>query len=242
MDLILLDWTRMGRSYCLAGAVAHEGGYRIIRPILYKFRDAPVRNVGWSPYLLDGHQRWEVFEIIGPIATPPDPPHVEDLWVRGLRPRHRLAPREERQAILTATAAPPGELLFGTPFEPTRAVAIGAATGHRSLITVVVSGTDISFTGSHRRGPEPDYRVTLCLPELGERSLPMKDHQLLCRAEAGANTLDARLARMTQLVRGMGDQVAVRLGLTRPFQSEANRAGMCWLMADGFFSISDPQP
>jgi len=242
MDLILLDWTRMGRSYCLAGAVADGAGYRVIRPILHKFRDAPVRNAGWSPYLLDGHQRWEIFEIIGPVPTPPDPPHVEDLWVRGLRPRHCLATREQRRAVLAATATPPGEPLFGVPFEPTRAVAVGAGTGSRSLITVVVPGGDIAFSGSHRRGPDPDYRVTLCLPDLGERSLPVKDHHLLARAEAGAKTLDAQLERMTQLVRDMGEQVAVRLGLTRPFQSEANRTGLCWLMADGFFSFSDPQP
>jgi hypothetical protein len=106
MDLILLDWTRMGRSYCLAGAVADDGGYRVVRPILRKFRDAPVRNVGGSAYLLDGHQRWEVFEIVGPVPTPPDPPHVEDLWVRALQPRHCLATREQRQAILTATQVP----------------------------------------------------------------------------------------------------------------------------------------
>ena len=42
----------------------------------------------------------------------------------------------------------------------------------------------------------------------------------------------------------MGDTVAVRLGITRPFtpQEGAGRTpGLCWLMADGFFSLTDPQ-
>ena len=70
MDLILLDWTRMGRTYCLAGVVAEGRTYRMIRPLLAKHRAAAVRNVGWSPYLLDGHCRWEVFEVVGPLPTP----------------------------------------------------------------------------------------------------------------------------------------------------------------------------
>jgi hypothetical protein len=82
----------------------------------------------------------------------------------------------------------------------------------------------------------------LRLPDLGERSLPVKDHHLLSRAEAAAKTIEGRLAEMTRLVRAMGDRVAVRLGLTRPFQPEAGGAELCWLMADGFFSFSDPQP
>ena len=53
MDMILLDWTRMGKTYCLAGAVVQDGRYRVIRPLLARYHDAPVRNVGWSAYQLD---------------------------------------------------------------------------------------------------------------------------------------------------------------------------------------------
>src|SRR5262249_22183762 len=120
VDMILLDWTRMGRSYCLAGAVADGETYRVVRPLLLKYRDAPVRNVGWSPYLLDGHGRWEVFEVVGPVAAAAQPPHTEDLWVRTLRPHHRLAAPALRRAVLAATLAPPGGPFFGVPFEPTR--------------------------------------------------------------------------------------------------------------------------
>ena len=54
MEMILVDWTRMGKVYCLAGAVADGKGWRFMRPLLAKDRDSPVRNTGWSPYLLDG--------------------------------------------------------------------------------------------------------------------------------------------------------------------------------------------
>src|SRR5262245_57022886 len=66
MEMILLDWTRMGKWYCLAGVVEQGGTFRVVRPLLAKFRAAPVRNVGWSAYLLDGHARWEIFELIAP--------------------------------------------------------------------------------------------------------------------------------------------------------------------------------
>ena len=91
MDMILLDWTRMGRTYCLAGAVFQDKQWRVVRPLLTKLREAPVRNVGWSAYLLDGHARWEIMELIGPQLTAPEPPHVEDLWVRALRSRRSSA-------------------------------------------------------------------------------------------------------------------------------------------------------
>src|SRR5689334_21639566 len=92
MAMILLDWTRMGKAYCLAGVVVEGQFVRTVRPLLTKYRDAPVRNVGWSPFLIDGHQRWEVFELVGPEPAEPQPPHVEDVWVRTLRPR-RCSPR-----------------------------------------------------------------------------------------------------------------------------------------------------
>ena len=73
MDMILLDWTRMGKTYCVAGVVLDNGRYRVVRPLLAKNRAAPVRNIGWSPWQLDGHARWEVFELIGPDPAEPQP-------------------------------------------------------------------------------------------------------------------------------------------------------------------------
>ena len=40
MDMVLVDWTRMGKFYCLAGAVVQEGKVRIVRPLLSKFTSA----------------------------------------------------------------------------------------------------------------------------------------------------------------------------------------------------------
>lgn len=94
--MVLLDWTRMGRSYCLAGVVAEQGGYRVVRPLLARYRGAPVHNVGWSAFLLDGHSRWEIFELIGPTAATIEPPHTEDLWVKAIQSRRQLASPEQR--------------------------------------------------------------------------------------------------------------------------------------------------
>jgi hypothetical protein len=46
MDMILLDWTRMGQAYCVAGAVGEHNGFRIVRPMLTHPRSTPVRNTG----------------------------------------------------------------------------------------------------------------------------------------------------------------------------------------------------
>src|SRR6266404_35831 len=104
--MILLDWTRMARTYCLAGAVYQDRQWRIVRPLLTKFREGTVRNVGWSAYLMDGHTRWEMMELIGPLPAAPEPPHLEDLWVRAMRSRRSSASPEQRRAILAATAVP----------------------------------------------------------------------------------------------------------------------------------------
>src|ERR1700737_176321 len=137
--MILLDWTRMGRSYCLAGAMAQQGGYRIVRPLLAKNKNAPVRNVGWSAWQLDGHVRWEIFELLGPESAELQPPHAEDLWIRALRSRKRLAAPQVRRAILEATLARPNETIFGAPLTPTRFSAyLQPGLGARSLATVVV--------------------------------------------------------------------------------------------------------
>jgi hypothetical protein len=243
--MILLDWTRMGKWYCLAGAVVEGGGYRIVRPLQAKFREAPVRNVGWSAYLLDGHVRWEVFEIVGPQPAEPQPPHLEDLWVRGLRPRQRLADPAQRREILEATRNRTAEPTFGQALTLTRSAAyLPPGTGQRSLATTVVAPDRVTFTGLWREGAgEPDYRVSLGVPGLEGRSLPVKDHHLLCRIEHAAADLDGRLRELNAAVQQMGEQVAVRLGLSRAFQGDPGRApAACWLMADGFFSLTDPQP
>jgi hypothetical protein len=243
--MILLDWTRMGKTYCIAGVIVEDLDLRIVRPLRVDFRDAPVRNVGWSPYLLDCHVRWEIFELVGPAPAPPQPPHLEDVWVRSLRPRRALASAAQRRTILAATAAATTRSLFGEGLTATRTGAhLTPGVGQRSLATVLVPARTVSFSASWRDGAaEPDFRVQLPVPGLGERLLAVKDHHLLLRArEAGAD-LDRQTALLDRFVHGLGDQVAVRLGLSRPFQHTDGQSGeaACWLMADGFFSLSDPQ-
>jgi hypothetical protein len=243
--MILLDWTRMGRSYCLAGVVVQDGQYRVIRPLQARNRDAPVRNFGWSAYHMDGHSRWEVFELIGPEPAPGQRPHLEDIWVRSLQPRRALASPAQRRAVLNATMTSSDRPLFGHPLQQTRTAAyLAPGTGHRSLVTVTVPGRHLRFTAAWRDGvPEPDYRVTLPLPGGAERSLPVKDHFLLQRAELAGTELDSRIRALSDAVGRMGERVAVRLGLSRAFPATPHRGeGVCWLMADGFFSLSDPQP
>lgn len=244
MDMILLDWTRMGRTYCLAGAILQEKQWCIVRPLLTRSREEPVRIAGWSAYLMDGHQRWEIMELIGPLPADPEPPHLEDMWVRAMRSRRSFATREARRALLTATMAPPNEPLFGCNLATTRAAAyLQPGTGIRSLVTLALPSNQIHFDAAWRQGMgEPDIRVELPLPELGNRWLPVKDHHLLLRGETEGNNLEQRIQILTAAVQQMGEQVAVRLGLSRPFQSRSDQPSMCWVMADGFFSLLDPQP
>jgi hypothetical protein len=216
-----------------------------VRPLLAQHRDAPVRNVGWSPFLMDGHSRWEVFELIHPAPADPQPPHLEDIRVHSLRPRRSFAAPAQRRAILEATLAPTGRPFFGTEMMTTRSAAyLRPGSGDRSLASIVVPAQQISFTASLREGTAaPDYRVTLGAPGLEGRMLPVKDHFLLQRAELASPNLDAQARAMTLAVRQMGSQVVVRLGLSRAFQGTATRStGVCWLLADGFFSFNDPQP
>src|SRR5712692_9659889 len=237
--MILLDWTRMGRTYCLAGAVFQDKQWRVVRPLLTKLREAPVRNVGWSAYLLDGHARWEVMELVGPQRTAPEPPHVEDLWVRAIRSRRLSAAPEQRCAILAATTTPPREPIFGSDLATTRTAAyLRPGTGTRSLATLVVPSNQIRFGAVWREGiSEPDIRVELPLADLGKRSLAVKDHHLLLKGERAGNDLKQRIEILTAVVRQMGEQLAVRLGLSRSFGGQPEQPGMCWVMADGFFSL-----
>jgi hypothetical protein len=244
VDMILVDWTRMGRTYCLAGAVFQDKQWRVVRPLLTKLREAPVRNVGWSAYLLDGHARWEIMELIGAQLTAPEPPHVEDLCVRAIRSRRSSAAPKQRRAILAATTAPPREPIFGSDLATTRTAAyLRPGTGQRSLATLVVPSSHIRFDAVWREGiSEPDIRVELPLPHLGSRSLAVKDHHLLLKGERAGSDLTQRIEILTATVRQMGEPVAVRLGLSRSFAGQAEQPGMCWVMADGFFSLVDPQP
>ncbi len=245
MEMVLLDWTRMGKAFCLAGAMLQDEAYRIVRPLLTKNRHAPVRNVGWPAYLFEGRVRWEIFGLIGPEPADPQSPHSEDIWVQALRPRNQFASAEHRRAILQATAPKAEESLFGAPLLTTRFAAyLPPGTGRRSLATLMVPGDEISFSFSRREGaPEPDIRVMLPVPPMGERLLIVKDHHLLLRSEQIAGGDPARqIAALNTAVMQMGERVAVRLGLSRAFQGDPQRAAMCWLMADGFFSLNDPQP
>src|SRR5579863_9304636 len=113
MEMILLDWTRMGNWYCLAGAVAEGSSWRMVRPLIARFRNGPVRNIGWSAYLMDGHCRWEVFQLVGVQPAEAQPPHTEDVWVAGMRSLKRLASLDQRRKVLEAGLRPAGAALFG---------------------------------------------------------------------------------------------------------------------------------
>jgi hypothetical protein len=242
--MVLLDWTRMGSVFCLAGVVPESGSLRVVRPLPMYGRHAPVRNIGWPPDFLQDRCRWEVFELVGPVAAQPQPPHLEDLWVQTLQPRQRMAPADFRRSILQATQPPEDEPLFGTALTQTRTSAnLPPGCGCRSLISVTVPAQQICFTVAQRDGvAEPDYRVTLPIRGREGRILSVKDHFLLQRAELASPTLEGRRRALELAVRQMGPRVVVRLGLSRAFQATAGRAASaCWLMADGFFSLADPQ-
>ena len=234
----------MARSYCLAGVTAEGEIYRVVRPLLAKFRDSPLANIGWSAYLLDGHSRWEVFKLVAPERAAHPPPHVEDLWVRGMSPRRTVATAEQRRAILTATKPQTGDALFGASLLTTTGAAyIPAGAGCRSLTTLWAPADQVVFHASRRGQHEPpEFRVRLGVAGLGDRLLSVKDHMLLSRAEQAGPDIDGQLRAIRQIVGQMGDPVVVRLGLSRPFlEGKHTEAGRCWVMADGFFSLSDPQ-
>jgi hypothetical protein len=246
VDWVVLDRTRMGRTYCLAGVLLGPGhDLRVVRPLPAQGRTAPVRNVGWSAEHLRGHGRWEVFELVGLDAALALPPHLEDVWVRALRPRGRRAPPEVRQHLLEVTRTPEGLPLFGVPLTRTRsALYLRPQTGCRSLATVLAGPHQLSFRASHREGAaETDYRVCLELPGLEGATLAVKDHFLLSLVEHEAPDPVGRCRALARAVDRMGPQVAVRIGLSRAFQATPGRGpGACWLIADGFFSLTAPGP
>jgi hypothetical protein len=242
--MILLDWTRMGRSYCLAGVVMEESGPRVVRPLLARYHGLPLRNVGWSPFLLDGHKRWEVFELTGVTPAVSEPPHLEDTWVRGLKPRGRQVSPDQRRRFLQSLAVSSPDELFGAPLLTTRSAAyLAPGQGQSSLGTLLIPGAGVRFSALRRQGaPAADVRVDLGVPLLAGHWLPVKDHLLLLEAEQSATTPAAMVERLFQAVQRMGEQLAVRLGLSRSFQGRSQQGpAMCWLMADGIFSLADPQ-
>jgi hypothetical protein len=247
MEMILCDWTRMGHAYCLTGAVNSGDGWTIVRPLLHRRGGDMVRNVGWSPFLFDGHARWEVFDLVGVTSPPREPPHVEDVWIREMRSLKRMAAPVQRREILQAGIRPADIPLFGQSFSVGRETAwIDTGKGDRSLATMLVERGSLRFSGIQREGRAgPDYRVTLDVPGLGERCLAVVDHFLLRAAELAGTEMSSQVREMERIVGQMGERIAVRLGLTRPFAPQGNTqpaARVCWLMADSFFSMDDPQP
>ena len=243
MEITLVDWTRMGNGYCLAGAVLQEGKVRIVRPLLRR-RDRPrARQAGWSAFSVDGYSRWEKFELVGAADAAAEPPHLEDIWVRALCSRKVLANVEERHKILAATLLETGQPLFGVPLVTNRLSAyLPPGSGSRSLATIIVPSAQIRFEEVWRAGAtHSDVRVCLPIPNVGERVLPVKDHVLLQRSEAAGGTPGKRRNLLNLLIKQMDEQIAVRLGLSRAFLSRAGGPGVCWLMADGFFSFRNPQ-
>ncbi len=243
MEMILLDWTRMGTTYCVAGAITQNGQMRVVRPLWVRHRQAPVRNVGWTPFVMDGHSRWEIFELVGPEPAVSQPPHSEDVWVRDLKPTRRLANRGQRRAILESTLTCPTRPLFGSPLTPTTSSAyLAPGAGQCSLTTVLMAADRVQFFATSRpHTAAADLRVRLGAPGLEGRLLKLKDHFLLRQAEQASPNLDGQLKCVQEAVRQMGDRIAVRVGLSRPFAPDGGEP-RCWLMADGFFSFADPMP
>jgi hypothetical protein len=245
MDMILLDWTRMGRTYCVTGAVHVNGLLRILRPLPRSQRDAPVRNTGWSPFQLDGHSRWEMFEVIAPEPATPQAPHLEDAWVISLRSRRGLAAPAQRRAVLQATLVPEGQLLFGVPLRKDKQKGyLLPSEGLRSLTSLAVRQQQIElFVERTVYKPDATYRVRLHVKDLDDLIIPFKDHFLLNSAERASPTDTGRLQALKFALAQMGETVIVRLGVSRPYAFEgSSRLPVCWLMADGFFSAQDPQP
>jgi hypothetical protein len=243
MEMILLDWTRMAATYCVAGAITQNGQMRVVRPLWVRHRQLPVRNVGWTPFVMDGHSRWEIFELVGPEPAVSQPPHCEDIWVRDLRPTRRLANSGQRRAILESTLACPTRPLFGSPLTPTASSAyLAPGAGERSLTTIVLTADHVQFLATLRpHTADEDLRVRLNAPGFEGRLLKLKDHFLLLQAEQASANLEGQLKCVQEAVRKMGNQVAVRVGLSRPYTPPGGEPG-CWLMADGFFSFDEPMP
>jgi hypothetical protein len=238
MRMILLDWTRMGTHFCLAGVVIEGKSVRTVRPLPERFYDGRSDHCGWPESAIHGHRRWEIVELVGASPAETRPPHREDMWVQELGWQGELAAPAQRREVLRRTAALSSRWLFGVPLNRTRASAyLVPGSGERSLATIVVPSRGITFLALQRVGINtPCIRVQLSVAGLGDCELPVIDHHLLLSAEEAGARLGDRLDRLQSFLEGMGEQVVIRLGLARPLNNR------CWLMADGFFSLADPQP
>src|SRR5690242_19855263 len=104
VEWILLDWTRMGKCFCLTGVVVDGARLYVVRPLHVSQRGGASQHLGWPAPPLVGLARWQVFQLVESEAAGAAPPHTEDVWVRELRPTDRSAPAELRRAVLAATA------------------------------------------------------------------------------------------------------------------------------------------
>jgi hypothetical protein len=245
MEMILLDWTRMGKTFCVAGLVADGSEWRTVRPMPIEFhsttRPGALRNVGWFPSQLGKSQRWDIMHLVGTQSAALEPPHTEDIWVTEMRPAGQSFAQERRSAVLRGTVISGYKPHFGVPLLHTRTSAyLKPGTGERSLVTVTAHGYELFFEASKREGAAAvDVRVRLKLPGVGVKQLPVKDHFLLSSAEQHVGTDPAALAKfLAQEIGQTGKIVAVRLGLSRAFDVGRGER-RCWLMADGFFCIEE---
>jgi hypothetical protein len=201
---------------------------------------------GWPAQLMNGRSRWEIFEMVQPVPEHALAPHLEDVWVRSLRPCNSRAAPEVRCAILQAGLAPDNTPIFGVELMWMRSGAqyLSPGTGNRSLATVMVRSAELQFTVDECQGAGESrlqYHVRLNLPRQQSAILAVTDHFLLCQAEQHSPDLDTRRQFLDAAVRAMGERIYVRLGLSRAISFTPDQPGHCWLMADGFFSPDNPQ-
>src|SRR5438034_10506500 len=60
MEMVLLDWTRMGRSFCVAGAAFPDTHYRLVRPLWANTGQAPVGRVRSTASRLERPVGWDI--------------------------------------------------------------------------------------------------------------------------------------------------------------------------------------
>jgi hypothetical protein len=246
MELVLVDWTQMGDFYCLAGAISQRGSICFVRPLPIRTRKSSSTFNGWPAPRIDGHMRWEVFDMIDPSPEQALPPHLEDAWVRDLRPCRKSVTAEWRRAILEAGVAQPDTPIFGVELKqlPSGSCYLDPNTGNRSLATVMLPSAELQFTAHQCDGADASnnrYHVRLNLPGHSAAILAVKDYLLLRQAREYSTNLDSQVSFLNEAVRQMGARICVRLGLARPVSLATGQPGRCWLMADGFFSPDDPQ-
>ena len=64
MEMILVDWTRMGKTFCVAGVVAEGPGWRTVRPLPATGARAGTGGRGGLSGVLDTL-------LYGPKSAPP---------------------------------------------------------------------------------------------------------------------------------------------------------------------------